>query len=145
MLSNFANFASQLLHLDLAFLRVPVRTLGFAPTLAQPVLVPDAASNRSILTYIAGLTQLQKDLAVPADLSSACSIMDLQRNITDRMQRLNAYISAEYNRQYHNGMFAYTSHISVSYFLTSAAVVDRARTVYPAIRVSRRIRYQHSR
>jgi hypothetical protein len=106
MLSNFAKFASHLLDLDLAFLRVPARTLTFAPTLTQPVLVPDAGNNRSILTYVDGLIQLQKDLPVPDNLSSAYArgVVDLQRNIADRMQRLQAYINAEFNRQYRNGM-----------------------------------------
>lgn len=52
MLSGFPYLASQLLELDF-----PARTLTFAPTAAQPVLVPDAAKDRGILTYIVILTQ----------------------------------------------------------------------------------------
>jgi hypothetical protein len=138
MLSNFAKFASHLLDLDLAFLRVPARTLTFAPTIAHPVLVPNTDNNRSILTYIDGLCQLQKDLTLPADLSAHVrAVVDLRRNIADRMQRLQAYINAEFNRQYHNGASTLLSCFLVLLnSSTRAAVLDWTGTIYPAICVS---------
>jgi len=84
--------------------------LAFAPTatLAQPVLVPESINNLSICAYLFGLAQLEHNMTVPADLSSATArgVLDLSQNIMTRRHHLDAYIQAEYNRQCHNGMFS---------------------------------------
>jgi hypothetical protein len=77
MLNNFVNFASCLQDLDLAFLLPAcwhlrrLLLLGSPSEPSEPVLVPESINNLSICAYLFGLAQLEHNMTMTADLSSA--------------------------------------------------------------------------